>query len=157
MIITSGLKTGGQLAPLLEQLARNLRNQEIVEKKTRSAIVSYVTFIMIALAAVAPFLFALSLFLVSMLQNVAGGVTVDVAVDSPALLAAPVVSTRFLEAFSVLMIMTAAVTGSLIVGTIMRGKAFAGIRYMAPLVISSLLVFFFVRAGVGFVLLRVLG
>ena len=144
-LITSGIRSGGELSMLLDQLAKNMRHQELVEKKTRAMVSSYVTFIVIALAVVAPFLFALSGSLVVLLQGAAAGATVPMAGSDQGLLASTSLSKVFLTRFSVLVLVTAAMMGSLIIGSILRGKAISGIRYILPLGGTMVAMFFLVN------------
>lgn len=141
-LLLSGLRSGGEISSLLDSLARNLRHQDIVEKKMRSAVSTYVTFIVIALAVVMPLLFALSTFLVTLLQDSAIGVAAPL--EDYARVANPLSST-FLSMFAVVMLVTAAVMGSFLVGSIKEGKAVFGARYVIPLICSVLGVFFAVR------------
>ena len=157
LVIISGIKSGGELASLLEQIAKNLRSQEIVEKKTRAAIITYTTYIIIALTLVAPFLFALSVFLVSTLHQVVGGVDVPMTGELPAIMGSSTVSVGFLTFFSVLMLVTGAIMGSFLIGSIMKGKALFGLRYILPLSALSVVFFFLIRFLIDTLLRRLVG
>ena len=71
-LIVSGLRSGGELALLLDHTARNLREQDFVDQKIRSSVRMYVIFIFSAVGFGAPILYALSSFLVEVLSNVLG-------------------------------------------------------------------------------------
>lgn len=68
-LIVSGLKSGGELASLLEQNSEDLRNEALVDKKIRSSVQMYVIFIFIALSAGAPILYGLSSILVKIISQ----------------------------------------------------------------------------------------
>src|SRR3989344_865374 len=66
-LIGSGIRSGGELASLLEHTAEDLKSQELIEKKIRASVNLYVIFISIAIGFGAPMLFALSSFMVRVL------------------------------------------------------------------------------------------
>ncbi len=158
LLMNAAIQGGGKLAVLLEQIARNLRNQETVEKKTRSTIITYVMFIGLALALVAPFLFAVSVFLVTTLQGASSGLSVpEGAAGAPLFVITPVVSERFLVNFSILTLITSAFMGSLLIGQLMKGKALWGVRYAPATAIVAIVVFQGVRFTIDAVLTGLLG
>ncbi|MBU4501334.1 MAG: type II secretion system F family protein, partial [Nanoarchaeota archaeon] len=70
MLIVTGIRSGGELASLLDHTSRNLREQDFIEQKIRSSINMYVIFIFTAVGLGAPMLYALSSFLVEVLTKV---------------------------------------------------------------------------------------
>ncbi|HLC32028.1 MAG TPA: type II secretion system F family protein, partial [Candidatus Nanoarchaeia archaeon] len=69
-IIITGIKAGGNVAVLLEETAKNMRERQFVEKKAASNVLMYVIFIAFAVGVGAPALFALSTVLVSVLSKI---------------------------------------------------------------------------------------
>ena len=69
LLIISGMRSGGNLAILLEQTSSNMTEREFVEKKASSNVLMYVIFIFIAVAIGAPMLFALSGIMVETMSN----------------------------------------------------------------------------------------
>ena len=68
-LIVSGLRAGGELASLLEQTAKNLRQEYIIDSRIRANVMMYVIFIFVAVCFGAPMLFGLSSFLVEVLTK----------------------------------------------------------------------------------------
>lgn len=64
-LLVEGLKSGGAVAKLLEETAIDIRNTEMLQKEIRSSVMMYIMFIFMAAVLGAPFLFAISSFLVS--------------------------------------------------------------------------------------------
>ena len=69
LLITSGLKSGGELTDLLDQTAENLRQEKFLDEKIRTNVLMYVIFIFAAIGIGAPILFGLSSFLVGVLEK----------------------------------------------------------------------------------------
>ncbi|MEA2036370.1 MAG: type II secretion system F family protein [Nanoarchaeota archaeon] len=149
-LIVSGLKSGGELASLLEQTARNLRQESLVDSRIRANVMMYVIFIFIAVCFGAPLLFGLSSFLVEVLTENMKAIKIPdtAAMTMPISFSEVSIGVDFVIMFSVIFLITASILGSLIVGLLSKGREREGIRYMPVLVIFSLAMFFLVRVGI---------
>ncbi len=148
LLIVSGLKSGGELASLLDQTARNLRQEKFVEQRVRSNVMMYVVFIFSAIGFGAPLLFGLSSFLVEVLTVNLASIdipTTSVASSMPLKFSSVSVSLEFVKMFSIVSLVTSSVLGSFILGLINKGKETRGIKYMPMLITLSLSMFFLVR------------
>lgn len=147
MLITSGLKSGGELAPLLEQTSRNLRNEEFVEEKIRSNVKMYVIFIFAAVGFGAPLLFGLSSFLVEIMTNLLATIEVPqvTTIDVPLSLTKITISPRFIKTYIITSLVMVSIFGSLIVGLISKGEEKNGIKFIPLLITVTLVIFFTVR------------
>lgn len=146
-LIKSGLESGGNLAPLLEQTAENLRQQQLVDKKIRSNVIMYVIFIFAATAFGAPLLFGLSSFLVNVLAiNLAQVDIPEVAMSQlPITLAKVSVEPTFVINYAITFLIFNSILGALILGLIHHGKERAGIKFIPVIMVISLAIFFLVR------------
>jgi len=151
-LIVSGLKSGGELAALLEQTARNLRQEKLVDSRIRANVMMYVIFIFVAVCFGAPMLFGLSSFLVEILTEHLGSITLPET--STALSSLPInftetsITTDFVIMFNVIFLITISIFGSLILGLISKGRERDGIKFMPALIFLSLLMFFLIRTGI---------
>lgn len=141
-LIISGIKSGGELAPLLERTAEDLRDQEIMGKKIRANIGMYKIFIFIAIGLASPFLFGLSNVVVEVLTRTFSTVNMPQTGGVPLALSKVNISTDFIKTFSVVFISTSCVLGSLVLGLVSRGKAKEGAKYIIPLIILAAAIFF---------------
>ena len=150
-VIASSIRSGGQLAPLLEQTSRNLRDQYFIEQKIRANIKMYIIFIFAAVGVGAPMLYALSTFLVEVLTGILSGIDIPptAGLDLPLNLAKTSIDVGFVKAYVITAILVTAVMGSFIVGLIQRGSEREGFRYIPIIVALSLTVFFVVRFLIG--------
>ena len=154
LLLVNGIRSGGQLAELLDQTAYNLRSQKVVEEKIRSNVLMYVIFIFIAVVFGAPLLFGLSTYLVEVLtKNIASielpEETLTSSIQMPFNISKVGVSTSFIMNYAIFSLIITSSLGSLVIGTISKGKAKYGLRFMPIIVVISLVVFFIVRTLVS--------
>jgi len=150
LLIISGIKSGGDLAILLEETSVNLREREFLEKKASSNVLMYVIFISMAVAVFAPGLFSLSTVLVEILTEIMSGVPVqDTTVNMPFTFSGINVSTNFIKYFSILFIVVIDFFACLILGLVNKGNEKEGLKYLLPILASSLFVFFMARILIG--------
>ena len=147
-IINSGIKSGGNLAILLEQTAMNMRTRGFTEKKAASNVLMYVIFIFFAVSMGAPTLFSLSSILVQVLTGILADIpTIDTAsLNSPFSLTSISVSTTFITWFALVFLLIINFLASLLLGIVNKGEGKAGLKYMLPLIVLGTTIFFIVRS-----------
>jgi len=146
-LIVSGLRSGGELASLLDQTARNLRQEKLVDSRIRANVMMYVIFIFVAVCFGAPLLFGLSSFLVEVLTESLGNIDLpeNQMGDMPINFTDVSITVDFVIMFSVVFLITSSIMGALILGLISKGREREGIKFMPALVLASLGVFFLIR------------
>jgi len=152
LLIISGMESGGELASLLDQTARNLNQQRFVEQRIRSNVMMYFVFIFTAIGIGAPVLFGLSTFLVEVLTTTLSQIeipTTAVAQSMPLTFSKVSISVDFIVKFAILSMVTTAILGSLILGEIGKGSAKRGIRYIPILILIALTIYFLTRYIIG--------
>lgn len=152
LLIVSGLKSGGELAPLLEETAEDLVEKRIVDKKVRTSVHLYVIFIFMAIGLGAPLLFGLSSYLMGILSETLSQVEVPktTEIDIPfTITSAPSLDPSFIVSFSLSFLFVSVIFGCLIIGLLNKGKEKYGIKYIIPLLMLSIGLFFIVRLLVG--------
>ncbi len=151
-LIISGIRSGGELAELLQQTASDLKNQSLVDKKVRSSVFMYVIFIFIATMFGAPLLFAMSTFLVETVYNTLKNV--DIPANVAASYSLPVafntasLEPSFVINFVIAMLITSSIFGSFTMGLINKGREREGIKYIPVLLVGSIAFYFIIRAGI---------
>jgi pilus assembly protein TadC len=143
LIILSGIRAGGDLAILLEETSRNMRQRGFVEKKAASQVLMYVIFIFLAVSVFAPGLFSLSGVLVDTMTDLMAGVSMDSMPQSvPISFSAISISGTFIFYFSLCFIIVMDVMASLVLGLVSKGDEKEGLRYLPVMLILSLGIFF---------------
>ncbi|MEM3074447.1 MAG: type II secretion system F family protein [Candidatus Pacearchaeota archaeon] len=146
-LITSGLKSGGNIADLLEQTSSNMKEKEFIEKRVASNILMYVIFIFFAIGIGAPVLFALSSVLVDVMLNITSKIPEipSSQLQLPLTFKQIPVSPNFVMYFGILFMLVTDLISSLVIGFVNKGDGKSGLKYFIPLVTFSLLVYFFVK------------
>jgi len=153
-LIISGIRSGGNLAVLLEETAENMRSRNFVEKRAASNVLMYVIFIFFAVAVGAPLLFGLSSVLVEVLTQLLLEVPADqTATNMPFALSSVTVSATFVFYFAFVFVLVTDVLASLVLGLVSKGDEREGMKYMIPLIVVSICVFL----GSRIILLRYFG
>ena len=147
LLIVAGLKSGGELANLLEQTARNLRNQDLTDQKIRSSVLSYVIFVVAAVGVGAPMLYGLSSFLIEVLKKVFAQIRLPAStqIDIPIKISQIELQPEFVILYTIISLISTSIMSSFVIGAIMKGKGKEGAKYIPFLIMLTLAVFFLAR------------
>jgi len=150
-LINSGIRSGGNLSILLEDTAITMRERDFIEKKASSNVLMYVIFIFFASAVGAPLLFALSAVLVQVMTSIMSSVPAgsENSVSIPFAMTKISISTTFVQYFSMVFLVLTNILSSLMLGVTNKGQEKDGLKYLIPMIILSLIIFFLVK-GVMF-------
>lgn len=157
-LVVEGMKSGGELADLLEQTASDIQSSKLVEKEVRANVLMYVIFIFFAAGIGAPLVFGISTHLVETLTEQMGkyqtaeftvaptaGVTPFGSFEAFQGVAKISVDPNFLIMYASLCLIVTSIFGGLIIGLIKDGKEKQGVKYIPPLLAMSLILFFATR------------
>lgn len=146
-LIISGLKSGGNLAILLEETSINMRERGFVEKKASSNVLMYVIFIFIAACVGAPLLFSLSSLLVETLTNILSGLpeVEATSMTMPFTLSKISISINFIKYFSLFFIIVTNILASLVLGLVSKGDEKQGLKFLVPMLALGISIFFVLR------------
>ncbi|MEK6917704.1 MAG: type II secretion system F family protein [Nanoarchaeota archaeon] len=147
MLIISGLKAGGNISDLLEQTSRNMKEKELLEKKSRSTILMYVIFIFFAVGVGAPVLFGLSSVLVEVVIELTSRLPHLSSASSsfPLSFNSVSISLNFVIYFSIIFMVVSDLISCMVMGLVRKGDSKEGLKYFFPLVGISLFLFFIIR------------
>jgi len=146
-LIVSGLRSGGELASLLDNTAHNLRDQDFVDQKIRSSVRMYVIFIFAAVGFGAPMLYGMSSFLVDVLTKILG----NVEIPKTSTFAMPInlsqisIGPDFVMKYVIISLIITSILGSMALGLINKGEERQGLKYVPMLIFMTLVIFFIVR------------
>ena len=148
-LVIEGIESGGELAHLLEETARNVRNVQSLKKEIKASVTTYSIFIFFAAVMGAPALYAISLFFVEIMSKlwspkVLGGVQATGSSMGGGMLSkagAPTISANQLFWFAVASITLTTFFGSLIIGLIQSGKEKNGVKFIPALTCGALTIF----------------
>jgi len=146
-LLVSGIRSGGELASLLDHTSRNMRNQDLIDQKVRSSVRMYVIFVFIAVGLGAPMLFALSSFLVDVLTKILGGLDIPVssATQMPITISKVSIEPRFIIKYVMTSLVINSIMGSLVLGAISKGSEKEGLKIAPLLIMIAIVIFFLIR------------
>jgi type II secretory pathway component PulF len=145
-LLNTGIRSGGNISVLLEQISSNMREKSFVEKKASSSVLMYVIFVFFAVSVGAPALFALSSVMVEVLIGVISGLPESSMTSGlPVSFSHINISMDFILIYSVVFLIVLGILASFILGIVNKGNEKEGLKYIIPLLAISLTVFFSIR------------
>ncbi|MCX6777794.1 MAG: type II secretion system F family protein [Candidatus Micrarchaeota archaeon] len=142
-LIKQGLQSGGEMAEILENTAADVRNIQLLRKEIRAGLLMYVIFIVFASVLGAPFMYAVSYKLVSVLEGIWAQMPNVEAMKGKTLVVptSPGIGADQFLVFAVVSVAITSVIASFIIATIQTGSKKNGVRYAPIFFVVSLLVF----------------
>jgi pilus assembly protein TadC len=155
-LIIEGIEAGGELAHLLEETSNNVRITQSMKSEIKSSVTTYSIFILFAAVIGAPALYSISLFFVEVMTKLwspemLGGIKVTSSTMGGGMLSkasAPQITVDQLFWFAIASIVVTTFFGSLIIGLIQTGKEKNGIRFMVPLMLGAIAVFYIAQFAI---------
>lgn len=152
-LLIEGMKSGGEFATLLENIALDIKDLSILQREVRASVTMYGIFIAIAAVVGAPLLFGISTFLISQISDITSSIDVpQEAVASLPLsinLGAPSISSDFLFVFALVMVAMTSGFAALIMSLIMSGDEKNGVKYIPVLIVISVIIYIITRTLMG--------
>jgi len=145
-LIVDGMRKGGELADLLEQTSEDMREIKLLKKEISAQVGMYAIFIFIATGLAAPLLFSLSSYLIQTMYSLGKTINIKGAESYSSIgflkLSIGNVSPSFIQTYTLLMMISSSIFGSLIIGILQSGKEKAGLKYISVLILLNILIFF---------------
>jgi len=152
-LLVEGLESGGEVAHLLEQTSINIRIMQGLRKEMHASVMMYSLFIMFAAVLGAPLLYAISLYFVSTMSVLWGSqlTTANMIFSGASFVnfSPPTITPGELFWFSIAAMLVTTFFASLLIGLIQTGKERNGVKYIIPVVLGALVVFFVARLVVS--------
>ncbi len=145
-ILRQAVRSGGEVAKVLEKTAEEARNFYITKREVRASLIVYVIFLVFAAAIGVPFLMAVSQKMLEVLYSAfsiaVGGVDVTASVIRGLSIGMPPVTPKDFYYFSVILIFISNFLTAFIIGATYTGNKNDGIRYLPFMLILAYAVFF---------------
>jgi archaeal flagellar protein FlaJ len=142
-LVVNSIKSGGQLADILDQTAEDLREQQIIRKEISASVLMYILFICIAITMGAPALYAMSSFLVELLAKNMALISKDMPKDfaqassMPIKMTGKTIDPAFIHNYAIISIAVSCILGSMIMGLILRGEEKEGFKFTLPMLVIA--------------------
>jgi type II secretory pathway component PulF len=146
-LIKHGVASGGEMASILEDTAKDVRRIQLIKKEITASMLMYVIFITFASVIGAPFLYAVSFKLISVLQRVWGQMASAKAPSIGFIVpSSPGVTPEQFFWFSFFAILITSVIASFIVSVIQTGSKKEGVKYIPLLGLAVVSAFLLIIA-----------
>lgn len=162
-LMIQGIKSGGEVADLLSQLADDLREENAMKEEAKAEVNMYVLLIFFAVALGAPILFSVSSYIVGILNQQTQNLAVNPeqlkeftqrsAVGRIVGMPSVSITEEFATNFALISLICCCFFGSLTIGVINSGKEKDGIKLIPIIITIAVALFFTVR----FILAQVMG
>ncbi|MEM4347720.1 MAG: type II secretion system F family protein [Candidatus Altiarchaeota archaeon] len=142
-LVNVSIRSGGKLADILDQIASDLREQQMIQREISASVLMYVLFIFIAIAFGAPLLFAMSSFLVKMLVENMSVISAELPQlqemqGIPIKVGTIKISIDFIKTFALVSLTSTSIFGALIMGLILKGDEKSGFKFLPILLFFSI-------------------
>lgn len=147
-LMIQGMKSGGELPAVLQEIASDIRTEQALYKKMSSQTTSQVLFIVFALLVGAPLLFAASMQFVGIFNNIYEKIGFDNSKTAAPMqngmikLSKLPIGEDFFFNYAIITLAVMGILGSLIIGVIKTGKVSSGIPIIPILPTLSILIFY---------------
>jgi len=140
-LIIEGIKSGGEMADLLDKLSDNIHSMHAIQKEISANVTTYVIFISFAVGVSAPFLFGLGFQLLTVMEKIASDITLptSMAISSPMSFRAPPVTSEQFKLFAIVWLSITSIFSSMLISSIKKGsirETPSILLYLLPLSLS---------------------
>lgn len=162
-MILESVQYGGGMTDLLNQIAKDMRNQGIVQKEVSGQLFMYTIFIAFAAVIGAPVLFALTSEMITVTDTIWAGIQAQnpggLASTGVSFLklSAPQVSAVAYHNFAIVAVLLMTGFSAFIVSTISTGSVFKGMKYLPLFLVAGIAVFYVVSLVMGGVFASISG
>ena len=135
-LIVEGMRKGGELAKILEEVADDVREIKLLKKEIAAQVSMYSLFIIIAVGVAAPILFSISTFLIKTMAEISQTLNIE-NVERYSNIGIGIIkfgsikiSPTFITYYSFSVLFITSIFSSMIIGILKEGKEKAGIKYI---------------------------
>jgi Flp pilus assembly protein TadB len=149
-LLIEGMRAGGEIGYLLNQIASNMQDIKIMKKEIAASVMSYVIFITVASIIGAPALLALSSQLLVIMTGIASTIDLEETTGSTNSfkidMSADSISITDFKIFATVCLLFTSVFSAMIISTIRKGNASESIKIIPGYVAVSLIIYFIATA-----------
>ncbi len=149
-LLVEGIGAGGEIGDLLNKIAMDIEESKILKKELAANVTTYVIFITFATIVAAPLLFALSSYLLDIINSLMSKLDIPSGVTSLSInLSGGGMSIKDFRIFAIICLLITSYFSSIIIATIKKGEVKAGVKYIPIFMISTVLLFLILSVVIG--------
>jgi pilus assembly protein TadC len=146
-LIIGEVESGGEIAGIVDKVIDNIRKTKALKEEMSASTLSYMIFIGAIVIVIAPLLFALSYFLLSIMLGFSAQLSNMNSASMPMSFSADSIKPADFKIFSTLTILMVAFFASLITSLIEKGDIKGGLKYIPAFMISSVIMYYICLAA----------
>ncbi|MFT4313341.1 MAG: type II secretion system F family protein, partial [Candidatus Woesearchaeota archaeon] len=143
-LLVSSMKSGGELAPLLEDLSVDIAERASLKKELETNIKTNMMFIMFIIIVGTPSLLSISIYFVDTVTDIQGQTTTQGEIDGFGG-GDIVITSSFLEGISYVILFMTSLLASFFLGGVLDGNIKRGLRFAPYMIIGSMVLFVIAR------------
>ena len=147
-LLIKGADAGGEIGDLLNNISMNIQENRTMKREMGANVLTYVIFISFATIVAAPFLFALSYQLLTIIQKIMTSITLPSSTGSMGLminLSSEGIKISDFNIFAIISLASTSFFSAVIVAIIRKGNIKEGIKYIPIFIITSITLFIISR------------
>jgi Flp pilus assembly protein TadB len=149
-LLIEGINAGGEIGGLLNKVATDIEESKIMKKELSANVMTYVIFISFATIMAAPLLFALSSYLLVVVNGIMSKLDVSGGnMNLPISISGEGLAIGDFRIFAVTCLIITSFFSSLIIATIRKGDVKAGMKYIPMFIGSTVILFIIFSAIIG--------
>jgi len=143
-LIVEGIKSGGEMAMLLNKLSNNIKETQLMRKEIGASVTTYAIFIGVASVFAAPILFALSTQLLIIIQQIFGSLQLDSSSMGSFSFSFSDTSIKVkdFKRFAMLVLVISSFFSAAIISVIKKGNVKDGTKMIPLFIIVSLIIYY---------------
>lgn len=149
-LIIGEAESGGEIAMIVDKVIDNIRKTKALKEEMNAATLTYMIFIGAIVIIVAPALFALSYYLLTVMIGFSAQLSNVNTANMAISFSADSVNPADFKTFSMLAIIMSSLFSALIVSLIEKGDVKGGVKYIPAFIVSSILCYFIFLAVFGY-------
>ena len=145
-LLVEGLRAGGEIGDLLNKIAGNIQETNLMKKELAANVTTYIIFITFATLIAAPLLFGMAYQLIIVIQEVFSRVDIgpSSSTSMPLTISQGTISIGDFQIFAIASLIITSLFSAMIISAIKKGNLTAGIRYIPIFMVCSVVFFLIV-------------
>lgn len=146
ILLIEGLRSGGELSSLVNKIAWNIKETQILEKEISSEVTTYIIFIIFASIIIAPFLYALSHRIIIIMGEILSKIDIENLVGFSGNLplkfsSGETISASDFKIFIFINLGTSSILAAMIISLIRKGNIKSGLKLIPIFIVISTILF----------------
>ncbi len=145
ILLIEGLKSGGEMAPIVNKIAWNIKETQLLEKEVAAETTTYTVFIVFAALVAAPALYSLSHRIILIMSEVSSKIDINaiagVSTSVPLNLSGQAIQPGDFKLFAIVNLFITSIVSAIIISKIKKGGGKLGIKFIPFFAVGAIVLF----------------